>query len=200
MMLIGSLVSLRLRTPSLPGANVSCPVGFISLAFKKGDRLDPGIGVRSPFLMLITSWLLGFLLGVFLRSSILLSQMTRRVGFQGDTLVKMLLFYVMLSTMPLFLGSLLPSFPLIKKRPSIDWIRDFWVLPYWLWASVCPSLNGWTFSILVYLVLCLSMVIYLLFSHCLEGYTKAALCPYSCMFLCPRCWPSTLGPIHVSKA
>ena len=89
--------------------------------------------------------------------------------------------------MPLSLGSLYLSFPLIRKRPSIEWIGDSCALLYCLWASVVLSLNGWTCSILECLVLCLLMVICLLFSHCREGYAKAALCPRFYMFLYLQC-------------
>ena len=144
-------------------------------------------GVRSPFLMLITSWLLGFLLGVSLRSYILLLLMTRRVGSRGGTLVRTLLFCGMLSIMLLSLDNPLPSFPLIRKRPSIEWIGDSCVRLCYLWASANLLLNGWTCFILTFPVLCLLMVICRLSSHCHGGCAKAVLCPRSCMCLSLRC-------------
>ena len=60
------LILVLTRVFSLP-----CNVEGLSLCLlRRVIGLTLAIGVRSHFLMLITSWLLGFLLGVFLRSSI----------------------------------------------------------------------------------------------------------------------------------
>ena len=60
------LILVLTRVFSLP-----CNVEGLSLCLlRRVIGLTLAIGVQSHFLMLITSWLLGFLLGVFLRSSI----------------------------------------------------------------------------------------------------------------------------------
>ena len=94
-------------------------------------------GGRSPFLMSITSWLLGFLLDVSLGSYILLLLMTRRVGSRGGTLAKTLLFCGMLSIMLLFLDKPLPSFLSIKVdnwQPRINAVEK--VLSSWRQRSL----------------------------------------------------------------
>ena len=123
-MVLALILPLSLTLVSMRVSSLPLNVVVSSLSFKKGDRLDP------------RNWRLISLLNVDykLAARVLARRLLKVIhlvvaddqtcGVPGGTLVKMLLFCGMLSAMLLSLDNPLPSFPLIKKRPSIEWIGD----------------------------------------------------------------------------
>ena len=161
--------------------------GVISLSFKKGDRLDPRNWQPVSLLNVDYKLAARVLARPLLKVIHLVVADDQTCGVPGGTLARTLPFCGMLSIMLLSLDNPLPSFPFIRKRPSVEWIGDSCVGLCYLWASANLLLNGWTCFILTFPVLCLLMVICRLSSHCHGGCAKAVLCPRSCMCLSLRC-------------